>query len=123
MLLQREGKLIFRYDAEEVWIEPWGENALRVRATKASIMPTEDWALQMPIFSASSDILIEKLRGKIENGNLKATISAMGKLMMFNQKGDIILEEYMRNRKDHMDPKASALDVEARELKPLPGGD
>ena len=34
MLEARDGKLVFHYDAEEVWIEAWGENGLRVRATK-----------------------------------------------------------------------------------------
>ena len=45
MLKIEDGKLIFRYDAEEVWIEAWGENALRVRATKECRMPEENWAL------------------------------------------------------------------------------
>ena len=35
MLKIEDGKLIFHYDAEEVWIEAWGENALRVRARNA----------------------------------------------------------------------------------------
>jgi len=34
-LFQTDGsKLIYRYDAEELWIEPWGANSLRVRASK-----------------------------------------------------------------------------------------
>ena len=45
MLEIRENRLIYHYDAEEVWIEPWGPNALRVRATKERQMPEEDWAL------------------------------------------------------------------------------
>lgn len=45
MLDCKDGKLVFRYDAEEVWIEAWGQNALRVRATKEDKMPEEDWAL------------------------------------------------------------------------------
>ena len=45
MLDLKKEKLIFHYDTEEVWIEPWGENALRVRATKEHKMPEENWAL------------------------------------------------------------------------------
>ena len=26
--------LKFHYDAEELWIQPWGENSFRIRATK-----------------------------------------------------------------------------------------
>ena len=123
MLQQRDNKLVFRYDAEEVWIEPWGDNAFRVRATKTASMPAENWALQESVSKTETEILIEKPQGIITNGKIKATISAMGKIMMFNQKGNVILEEYMRNRKDLLDPKTSALEVEARELKPLAGGE
>ena len=44
MFRKENDKLIYRYDAEKLWIEPWGENALRIRATKDNIMPPEDWA-------------------------------------------------------------------------------
>ena len=38
-------RLIRRYDAETLWIEPWGENSLHVRATAEFQMPEELWAL------------------------------------------------------------------------------
>ena len=43
--------------------------------------------------------------------------------MMFNQKGELLLEEYWRNRRDLTDPKCSAIEVEAREFRPNTGGD
>ena len=43
MFTKQDHRLIFTYDAEKLWIEPWGENALRVRATKMPEMPAEDW--------------------------------------------------------------------------------
>lgn len=45
MIKQEHGRLIYHYDAEELWIEPWGKNAVRVRATKNAQMPLDDWAL------------------------------------------------------------------------------
>ena len=39
MFRKENDKLIYHYDAEKLWIEPWGENALRIRATKDNIMP------------------------------------------------------------------------------------
>ncbi len=122
MFDQKQNRLIYRYDAEQLWIEPWGPNAFRVRATKVSTMPTDDWALQEP---ASSDvkISISKNEATIENGTIRATVSKRGKIMMYNSKGDILLEEYARHRRDLMDPKCSSLEIEAREFKPIPGGD
>lgn len=122
MLYAKDNRLVFRYDAEELWIEPWGANALRVRATKQSSMPSEDWALEKPA-ATKEEIVVGQKEASISNGKIKAVISASGKLLVYNAKGDILLEEYMRNRRDVVDPKCSAIDVEAREFKPIPGGD
>ena len=45
---QKGNALCYRYEAERLVIEPWGENSLRVRATKMAEMPQEDWALLAP---------------------------------------------------------------------------
>ena len=119
---EKDNSLRYRYDAEQLWIQPWGENAFRIRATKAREMPSEDWALQTPAKS-DSQITISEHEAIITNGKIKATLSQRGKLMVFNQEGEILLEEYHRNRRDVTDPKCSAIEVEAREFKPILGGD
>ncbi|KFY69901.1 hypothetical protein V499_09653 [Pseudogymnoascus sp. VKM F-103] len=123
MLSQQDNRLVFHYDAEELWIEPWGENALRVRATKQRSMPTEGWALDVPPISPKAKITVDKTEATITNGKINATISKRGKLIVYNSKGEKLLEEYARNRLDVRDPKCSAIEVEAREFKPIPGGD
>ncbi|KAI1864484.1 uncharacterized protein JN550_008771 [Neoarthrinium moseri] len=122
MLYEERGRLCYRYDAEQVWIEPWGDNALRVRATKLSTMPGEDWALERKTEPRSS-IEISEDGGTISCGKIKACITSGGKITMRNRNGDVLLEEYARNRRDVLDPKCSAIEVEAREFKPIPGGD
>lgn len=120
MIFKREDRLIFHYDAEEVWIEAWGENALRIRATKECTMPEENWALQVP---KKAQVQIDEKQGIIQNGKIKATISKFGKITIYNQDGKVLIEEYCRNRKDVMDTKCSAIEVEAREFKAIIGGD
>lgn len=120
MIFKREDRLIFHYDAEEVWIEAWGENALRIRATKECTMPEENWALQVP---KKMQVQIDEKQGIIQNGKIKATISKFGKITIYNQDGKVLIEEYCRNRKDVMDTKCSAIEVEAREFKAIIGGD
>lgn len=122
MFREEETRLVFAYDAEQLWVEPWGENALRVRATKASSMPTESWALLEPV-STKPKISIDDASASIVNGKVKAIITQRGKLTVWNSKGVLLLEEYVRNRQDVTDPKTSALEVEAREFKPIVGGD
>ncbi|KAK9783883.1 hypothetical protein SCAR479_00442 [Seiridium cardinale] len=122
MLFEEHGRLCYRYDAEQLWIEPWGDNAFRVRATKAHTMPSEDWALiQQP--ASKPEISVTKDSGTITNGKIHAVVTSGGKLTIHNSKGALLLEEYARNRRDVLDPKCSALKVEAREFKPIPGGD
>lgn len=122
MLEVRDGKLVFHYDAEEVWIETWGENGLRVRATKECRMPEEDWALCRGKGAAGKAVLTEA-GARIENGKIYAEITKLGKIMVYRADGRLLLEEYWRNRRDVLDRKCSAIEVEAREFKPIPGGD
>lgn len=123
MISSKDNRLIWKYDAETLWIEPWGVNAFRVRATQEPIMPNNDWALEKAVASPKADITVSEIEGKITNGNITALVTARGKITMFNSKGERILEEYARHRLDLLDPKCSSLNIAARELKPIPGGD
>ncbi len=127
MLRQQKNRIIYHYDAEELWIEPWGENAVRVRATKNAEMPSEDWALMRPEAlkeaEAQAKIRVSEDGALLQNGKLTVRITKGGKITMYNQKGTLLLEEYWRNRRDVTDPKCSAIEVEAREFRPNVGGD
>lgn len=122
MFTTDNNRLIFSYDAEQLWVEPWGANALRIRATKMSSMPSDDWALLEPT-ETSPTINIDDNSASLTNGNIKATIAKLGKLTIHNSSGKLLLEEFARNRRDVIDPKTSALEIEAREFKPIIGGD
>src|SRR6187402_3748179 len=100
MLLERDNRLVFRYDAEELWVQPWGDNALRVRATKQRAMPEENWALQdLSNSSSPAQIIITEESGSISNGRIKAVITRLGKLTIYDATGKLLLEEYTRNRR------------------------
>lgn len=114
-------RLIREYDSEKVWIEPWGANSLRIRATHNASMQEESWALLDPE-DCVADIHITDELACITNGNIRATITAGGKLVFYNQRDEIILEEYVRNRKD-VKQFCSALMIDSREFKPALGGD
>jgi alpha-D-xyloside xylohydrolase len=123
MFSKEENRLIYTYDAETLWITPWGPNALRIRATKASTMPSENWALLDPPPTTPS-IEISSTTATLQNGTIKATLTSRGKLTLHNiHTGKTLLEEFSRNRLDPTDPKCSALEIEAREFKPLLGSD
>lgn len=122
MLYTEKNRIVFHYDAEELWVEPWGENSLRVRATKNSEMPDCNWALKE--LADTGAVLRETEDGaEIINGKIRAAVSRAGKIFIYNQKNEVLLEEYWRNRRNVLDPKCSAIEVEAREFKPNIGGD
>ncbi|GIK02196.1 hypothetical protein Aspvir_006241 [Aspergillus viridinutans] len=124
MLYAEDDKLIYRFDDHILWIQPWSENAFRLRATKLASMPSEDWALSAK--PSTQQAIIETPAGKeasISNGKIKAVVSQRGKITIYNSNGKKLLEEYARHRRDPMDPKCSALETEARELRPILGGD
>lgn len=123
-VFQMDGnRLVFHYDAEKLWIEPWGDNSFRIRATKQAEMPTEDWALLKVEEKSPSQAVLEEHQASITNGNIKAVISRYGKMTFYNQKGEVLLEEYLRNRLDVFADYCSALEIEAREFCPITGGD
>jgi len=117
-----EKKLICYYDSQTLWIEPWGENSLRIRATKHNVMPTEDWALLPPV-ETDVEISIDNKDATIRNGKIEAVVTSAGKILFYNQRRELLLEEYLRNRADFSADYCSALEIEAREFKPHTGGD
>ena len=124
MFSREKNRLCYQYDSEQLWIEAWGKNAFRVRATKNAHMPQENWALQIPVDTdADVEIQMDDKAAFIRNGNISATISKYGKIVIYNESGNRIMEEYSRNRKDVCDKNCSAIEVEAREFKPNVGGD
>lgn len=120
---EKDHALHYRYEAERLVIEPWGENSLRVRSTKLAEMDKQDWALLDNQRECQPQIEVDNDHGKITNGKITAEINLIGKITFYNQKGEVLLEEYLRNRKDMFGSTCSSLDVEAREFKPIIGGD
>ena len=120
---QKGNALCYRYEAEKLTIESWGENSLRVRSTKMAGMPGEDWALLEPEMVSVPKIIIREDGGEITNGKIRAEINLIGKITFYNQKNEVLLEEYLRNRKDMFGSTCSSLEIEAREFKPIIGGD
>ena len=120
---ERNGNaLCYRYGAERLRIEPWGKNALRVRAWKQAEPDPQDWAL-LPQADCDPVIQVREDGGSIVNGKIRAELNLIGKLTFYNQRGEVLLEEYLRDRRDMFGSTCSSLNVEAREFKPIIGGD
>jgi alpha-D-xyloside xylohydrolase len=123
-MITAEGKrLIYHFDHEKLYIEPWGENSLRVRCIHSAGLPPENWAL-LPPEPAEAAVS----GGEITNGRITARVDAHGRLTFLDRHGSVILEEYHRNLKgwDHnarAELFTSSLGMSGREFQPVSGGD
>ncbi len=144
MLRRENNRLVREFDSEQIWIEPWGANSLRVRVTKARRMPApeEEWAL-LPPAQLTVAITMQDGEASITNGKITAKLTGAGKIVFLNQRGEVLLEEFHRNRRealeafrgtesaasapqkkpDYLRALVSALDIDAREFTPILGGD
>ena len=137
MFLKERDRLIRKFDNETVWIEPWGDNSLRVRATLLPEMPNNKWALLDKQEKENDNLKIEikNNEASIKNGNISATFTSRGTIIFRNQKDEVILEEYIRQRavlndtgNEDVNVKtikafSSTLKLNPREFKPILGGD
>ena len=115
-------RLIRQEDYEKLWIEPWGSDSLRVRATCQAGMPEEVWALTQEVEKHQAHIHIDGQTASITNGKLTAKIDKGGALSFYNAQGKLLLEEQWRSRKDGFST-ISALEIMGRGFKPIIGGD
>ena len=97
MLYEKDGRLVRQFDHETLWIEPWGHNGLRVRATRRQQMEAFDWAL-LPHDGSQARIEVQADAGTITHGELTAQVSDEGWLRFTNGAGTVLLEERWRNR-------------------------
>ncbi len=42
---QNGQRLVWRFKEQILWVEPWGKDSIRVRATTLAEMPLRDWSL------------------------------------------------------------------------------
>ncbi len=124
----------------QVWIDPWGADSFRVRMTAQPKMDENDWALgeKMPEITPeyrkeTVDVTDPWYKSEeyaqyhqtadehfITNGKLTVHITTEGWLRFLNQRGEVLTEEYWRNR-NRINRYCVPLRVDARELKPIQG--
>lgn len=139
-IYEENNRLIIAEGKTQVWIEPWGPNSLRVRMSGEPKMDENDWALSEKLDMIPADISFETIdvtdpwyrgeeyakyhqtgkQAKLVNGKITAKVSHEGWISFYNQKGELLTEEYWRNR-NRINRYCVPLRVDARELKPIQG--
>ncbi len=135
MTFEKEnGALVCRRMGETLRIEPWGKDSLRVRATMASKLTGNDWALTETVEKCSAEITIEEEDhwvgdgtidkreiASITNGRIKAVVNFAG-VISFYRDHKLILREYFRNYDGTLSRESRCLKLVNREWKGVIGG-
>lgn len=69
---QQDGALVCRFNGEITLIEPWGPDALRVRARAIGEIAEYDWSALMPPAATETAIEIDEFGARITNGAITA---------------------------------------------------
>ncbi len=120
--LQEGNVLIGKREGETLRIEPWGQNALRVRSTMYPEFTGNDWGLEEEIDHGTAQIETAEGHAKITNGNISADINNSG-VITFYKNGVKILQEYYHNYDPSVTKESICLKLVARNFKPIVGGD
>ena len=138
-IVQEGSRVIIHSGVTQLWIDPWGRDSFRIRMTAEPEMDAHDWALTEPVEAVTPIVTVEEVdttdpwykgeewahyhqTGKIYtivNGKLTVKINPEGWLSFYNQKGELLTEEYWRNR-NRINRYSTSLRIPARELKPIP---
>lgn len=114
---QRDDGLEARYGGERIWVQPFGKDCLRVRATLNGEFADYNWAL-LPQPPVTVDIAISQDHARITNGHIAAFIDADGNIHFLTSDGKVLLEELWIDRRT-----SYAADVlKARVYRPKGGG-
>ena len=133
-------RLALRRGTEWLVIEPWGEDALRVRATRRAAFTGRDWALMEPVPAIEPEIEITEIDAtepwyrdrpdkrktakvaRIVNGKIACEADEEGWLVFKNARGEELTREYWRQR-NRLDRYCSPLRIDGRDLTPIQGTD
>ncbi|MDF2543818.1 MAG: alpha-glucosidase, family 31 of glycosyl hydrolase [Herbinix sp.] len=121
MFTIKDHKILIRQRGNELLqIEPWGTNALRVRATQYPHFTKEDFALTEEV-KKDGQVHISEGKAVITNGKIRAEVTDFGEITFWKE-DQIILREYYRSF-GASNPHSPSMKVFAREFTPIYGGD
>lgn len=119
--IKQGSTLIVHNGYEFLQLEPWGCNALRVRATKNARLTGENHALESEP-SGNAEIKIDGDTAVITNGCLRAEVNCVG-ILSFFKNDKLILREYYRSYGGTISKESRCLKIIGREMKGLAGDD
>ncbi len=136
MTFEQKGNILIACRGGEILrLEPWGPDALRVRAAMYTLPEkTEDWALTEAPAACTAEIRIGEVQepngdgtsrpvpcAEIRNGRMRATVNFAG-VLSFYRDDRLVLREYYRSYGGTLSRGSRCLKIVNREWKGIIGG-
>lgn len=102
------GRICLELAGEMIWLEPYGDNAIRFRSSASlHIDPDLNWTLLPPLCSHGS-VHINGSIACLENGKLRAELSSDGTVIYYNEHNQVLLEEQWLDKRSGTAPQRGA---------------
>ena len=99
MIAIQDHAIIGSLENEFLRIEPYGPNAIRVRASMGKISD-ENWTLLSPEASDCKIVTQEDGSLRMKNGRIELVITADSRISFWNSEGQLLTEEYWMDERD-----------------------
>ena len=99
MIAIQDHAIIGSLENEFLRIEPYGPNAIRVRASMGKISD-ENWTLLSPETSDCKIVTQEDGSLRMKNGRIELVITADSRISFWNSEGQLLTEEYWMDERD-----------------------
>ena len=120
--IQEGNRLVFQYNKERVFVEPWGKDGLRVRIAKDGVLRENAVGALSTCAKFDAEIEIHEGGASISNGKIKA-VFVNGGLTFYNDKGEELLgEQWSGAPLNFPAPKGDPMIYPCRTWRALPGG-
>lgn len=99
-------RIIWETSGEMVYIEPYGKDGIRFRASKSLRINEElNWTLEEPPMPETVEVKMDKEQAVLVNGKITVTITGDGTVTYYKTRtGDVLLEEYWIDGRVHTAP-------------------
>ena len=102
------GRICLELAGEMIWLEPYGDNAIRFRSSASlHIDPNLNWTLLPPLCSHGS-AHIDGGVACLENGKLRAELSSDGTVIYYNEHNQVLLGEQWLDKRSGTAPQRGA---------------
>ena len=107
-------RICWEGEGEVLWLEPYGKDSIRVRASKSlRIQEDLNWTLLPPEKNDTAKITVTKEKAVMVNGKLTAHVWGDGSVDFFDGKGKALLREYWIDSREITIPLRRAREYDA----------